>query len=108
MNIHISAKNDSHGFLKHFRRRWKIIAHESRCYINWPLFDISKSCNFKQPRCNKVSYYSYRFTKVAVDAQVKALDGKAYDILYVGTGKLEQLCAAANKGTRTDLIMKIP
>lgn len=55
-----------------------------------------------------MSYYSYRFTKVAVDAQVKALDGKAYDILYVGTGKLEQLCAAANKGTRTDLIMKIP
>lgn len=35
---------------------------------------------------------SYRFTKVAVDPQVKALDGKAYDILYVGTGEIQQLC----------------
>lgn len=29
---------------------------------------------------------SYRFTKVVVDPQVKALDGKAYDVLYIGTG----------------------
>lgn len=34
----------------------------------------------------KLNVYSYRFTKVAVDPQVKALDGKAYDILYIGTG----------------------
>ena len=33
-------------------------------------------------------WYSYRFTKVAVDSQVKALDGKVYDILYIGTGEL--------------------
>lgn len=49
----------------------------------------------------EVSYFSYRFTKVAVDPQVKALDGKAYDILYVGTGELPQLCTTANKSTRT-------
>lgn len=35
--------------------------------------------------------FSYRFTKVAVDPQVKALDGKAYDILYVGTGGFLEL-----------------
>lgn len=31
--------------------------------------------------------YSGRFTSIAVDAQVRTPDGKAYDVLFVGTGK---------------------
>jgi hypothetical protein len=29
----------------------------------------------------------YRFTKIAVDAQVKTTNGRAYDVLFIGTGK---------------------
>lgn len=31
--------------------------------------------------------YSYRFTQIAVDPQVKVPGGKAYDVLFIGTGK---------------------
>ncbi|XP_053991231.1 semaphorin-1A-like isoform X1 [Hylaeus volcanicus] len=52
-----------------------------------PLMDDAVQSFFSLPVITKVSFnaYSYRFTKVAVDAQVKALNGKAYDILYIGT-----------------------
>lgn len=30
---------------------------------------------------------SYRFTQIAVDPQVKTPGGKAYDVLFIGTGK---------------------
>ncbi|XP_078033382.1 semaphorin-1A isoform X3 [Augochlora pura] len=49
-----------------------------------PLMDDAVQSFFAFPVITKVSF-NYRFTKVAVDAQVKALDGKAYDILYIGT-----------------------
>ncbi|KAI4477462.1 hypothetical protein M0802_014710, partial [Mischocyttarus mexicanus] len=49
-----------------------------------PLMDDAVQSYFAMPVITKVSF-NYRFTKVAVDSQVKALDGKAYDILYVGT-----------------------
>ncbi|XP_061927760.1 semaphorin-1A isoform X2 [Apis cerana] len=49
-----------------------------------PLMDDAVQSFFSLPVITKVSF-NYRFTKVAVDPQVKALDGKAYDILYVGT-----------------------
>ncbi|XP_076383199.1 semaphorin-1A isoform X4 [Megalopta genalis] len=49
-----------------------------------PLMDDAVQSFFAFPVITKVSF-NYRFTKVAVDAQVKALDSKAYDILYIGT-----------------------
>ncbi|XP_076224820.1 semaphorin-1A isoform X6 [Nomia melanderi] len=49
-----------------------------------PLMDDAVQSFFAMPVITKVSF-NYRFTKVAVDSQVKALDGKAYDILYIGT-----------------------
>ena len=30
----------------------------------------------------------YRFTQIAVDPQIKTPGGKAYDVLFIGTGKL--------------------
>jgi hypothetical protein len=30
---------------------------------------------------------SYRFTQIAVDPQIKTPGGKAYDVLFIGTGK---------------------
>lgn len=33
-----------------------------------------------------VFLYSYRFTQIAVDPQVKTPGGKAYDVLFIGTG----------------------
>jgi len=29
---------------------------------------------------------SYRFTQIAVDAQIKTPGGKTYDVIFVGTG----------------------
>ncbi|XP_076651758.1 semaphorin-1A isoform X1 [Halictus rubicundus] len=49
-----------------------------------PLMDDAVQSFFAFPVITKVSF-NYRFTKVAVDSQVKALDGKTYDILYIGT-----------------------
>ncbi|XP_076300986.1 semaphorin-1A isoform X3 [Lasioglossum baleicum] len=49
-----------------------------------PLMDDAVQSYFAFPVITKVSF-NYRFTKVAVDSQVKALDGKTYDILYIGT-----------------------
>ncbi|XP_015594724.1 semaphorin-1A isoform X2 [Cephus cinctus] len=49
-----------------------------------PLMDDAVQSYFTLPVITKITF-NYRFTKVAVDPQVKALDGKAYDILYVGT-----------------------
>ncbi|XP_066598820.1 semaphorin-1A-like isoform X2 [Prorops nasuta] len=49
-----------------------------------PLMDEAVQSHFALPVITKVSF-NYRFTKVAVDPQVKALDGKLYDILYIGT-----------------------
>lgn len=34
---------------------------------------------------------SYRFTQIAVDPQVKTPGGKAYDVLFIGTGKFLKL-----------------
>lgn len=31
-------------------------------------------------------FNSYRFTVIAVDPQVKSIDGKTYDVLFIGTG----------------------
>jgi len=43
-------------------------------------------------------YFSYRFTQIAVDPQVKTLDGKAYDVLFIGTdnGKVIKAVNAAS------------
>lgn len=30
----------------------------------------------------------YKFTRLAVDPQVRTVDGKTYDILIIGTGEL--------------------
>ncbi|XP_025160638.1 semaphorin-1A [Harpegnathos saltator] len=49
-----------------------------------PLMDDAVQSYFALPVITKISF-NYRFTKVAVDPQVKALDGKTYDILYIGT-----------------------
>ncbi|XP_063995901.1 semaphorin-1A-like isoform X1 [Diachasmimorpha longicaudata] len=49
-----------------------------------PLMDDAVQSFFALPVLTKVSF-NYRFTKVAVDPQVKALDGRTYDILYIGT-----------------------
>jgi hypothetical protein len=35
-----------------------------------------------------VLLFSYRFTEIAVDPQIKTPDGKTYDVLFIGTGKL--------------------
>lgn len=32
-------------------------------------------------------FYSYRFTQIVVDAQIKTPGGKTYDVIFVGTGK---------------------
>lgn len=40
---------------------------------------------FRQPLLIRVSF-QYRFTVIAVEPQVKSIDHKPYDILYVGTG----------------------
>lgn len=32
-------------------------------------------------------YFSYRFTQIVVDAQIKTPGGKTYDVIFVGTGK---------------------
>lgn len=42
---------------------------------------------FGQPLLIRVSF-QYRFTVIAVEPQVKSVDDKPYDILYVGTGKI--------------------
>lgn len=34
-----------------------------------------------------VFVFSYRFTQIAVDPQIKTPGGKAYDVLFIGTGK---------------------
>ncbi|XP_029677618.1 semaphorin-1A-like isoform X2 [Formica exsecta] len=49
-----------------------------------PLMDDAVQSYFSLPVITKTSF-NYRFTKVVVDPQVKALDGKAYDMLYIGT-----------------------
>ncbi|XP_051164916.1 semaphorin-1A-like isoform X2 [Leptopilina boulardi] len=49
-----------------------------------PLMDDAVQSFFALPVISKVTY-NYRFTKVTVDPQVKALDGKTYDVLYIGT-----------------------
>ncbi|XP_034934112.1 semaphorin-1A-like isoform X2 [Chelonus insularis] len=49
-----------------------------------PLMDEAVQSFFALPVLTKVSF-NYRFTRVAVDPQVKALDGRTYDILYIGT-----------------------
>jgi hypothetical protein len=38
-----------------------------------------------------VLFFSYRFTQIAVDPQIKTPGGKAYDVLFIGTGKLKQI-----------------
>jgi len=41
--------------------------------------------------CFRLRSHSYRFTVIAVDPQVKAIDGKTYDVLFIGTGKIRAL-----------------
>jgi len=41
--------------------------------------------------CVRLRSRSYRFTVIAVDPQVKAIDGKTYDVLFIGTGKIKDL-----------------
>ncbi|XP_044742054.1 semaphorin-1A-like [Chrysoperla carnea] len=54
-----------------------------------PLMEQTVPAYFSKPVLVHVSL-NYRFTTVSIDPQVKATDGKAYDVLYVGTddGKL--------------------
>ncbi|XP_076175638.1 semaphorin-1A isoform X3 [Ptiloglossa arizonensis] len=70
-----------------------------------PLMDDAVQSFFSLPVITKVSFnaYSYRFTKVAVDSQVKALDGKAYDILYIGTDD-GRVLKALNTGALDSLV----
>lgn len=40
--------------------------------------------------------HSYRFTQIAVDAQIKTPGGKTYDVIFVGTGELHTVTVAVN------------
>ncbi|XP_046429152.1 semaphorin-1A-like isoform X1 [Neodiprion fabricii] len=65
-----------------------------------PLMDEAVQPFFSLPVITKVSF-NYRFTKIAVDPQVKALDGKAYDILYIGTDEGRVLKALNTQAVNT-------
>ncbi|KAE8746549.1 hypothetical protein FOCC_FOCC006782, partial [Frankliniella occidentalis] len=49
------------------------------------LMDGSVASFFRQPVVIRTSF-NYRFTQIAVDPQVKTPGGKAYDVLFIGTG----------------------
>lgn len=51
------------------------------------LMDSAVPAYFSRPLQIRISL-QYRFSKIAVDQQVKTPDGKAYDVLFIGTGKL--------------------
>lgn len=34
---------------------------------------------------------SYRFTQIVADSQIKTPGGKTYDVIFVGTGKCDEL-----------------
>nr|CAD7592038.1 unnamed protein product [Timema genevievae] len=48
------------------------------------LMDEAVPAFFTRPIIVRISL-QYRFTKIAVDQQVKTADGKAYDVLFIGT-----------------------
>nr|CAD7257273.1 unnamed protein product [Timema shepardi] len=48
------------------------------------LMDEAVPAFFTKPIIVRISL-QYRFTKIAVDQQVKTADGKAYDVLFIGT-----------------------
>jgi semaphorin 6 len=59
--------------------------NDSATFVNeHPLMDKAVSAFFTRPLLVRVSL-EYRLTKIAVDWQVRALDGKAYDVLFIGT-----------------------
>ncbi|KAF4531834.1 hypothetical protein B566_EDAN000860 [Ephemera danica] len=51
---------------------------------NHALMDEPVPSFFGQPVVIRISM-QYRFTKIAVDSQVRTPDGKAYDVLFIGT-----------------------
>lgn len=44
-------------------------------------------------------FSSYRFTQIAVDPQVSVPGGKAYDVLFIGTGKIYKIIVLFMKAT---------
>lgn len=42
-------------------------------------------------------FFSYRFTQIAVDPQIKTPGGKSYDVLFIGTGKSFAKLFSSNK-----------
>lgn len=36
--------------------------------------------------------YSYRFTQIVADSQIKTPGGKTYDVIFVGTGNVLAYC----------------
>uniref|UniRef100_A0A224X817 Semaphorin-1A n=1 Tax=Panstrongylus lignarius TaxID=156445 RepID=A0A224X817_9HEMI len=48
------------------------------------LMDESVPSFFRQPILVRTSFH-YRFTQIAVDAQIKTPGGKSYDVLFIGT-----------------------
>lgn len=58
---------------------FKTMSKLSFIRLEGPNFEVNLCC------------YSYRFTQIAVDPQVKTPGGKAYDVLFIGTGKLTKL-----------------
>ncbi|XP_069678504.1 semaphorin-1A isoform X3 [Periplaneta americana] len=61
------------------------------------LMDEAVPAFFNRPILIRISL-QYRFTKIAVDQQVKTPDGKAYDVLFIGTddGKVIKALNAAS------------
>jgi hypothetical protein len=50
-----------------------------------------------------VFLFSYRFTQIAVDPQVKTPGGKAYDVLFIGTGKFTSCTKQLHKSGCSDM-----
>ncbi|XP_067003213.2 semaphorin-1A isoform X3 [Anabrus simplex] len=68
------------------------------------LMDEAVPAFFTRPIIIRISL-QYRFTKVAVDQQVKTPDGKAYDVLFIGTddGKVIKALNAASFDSSDDV-----
>jgi len=64
------------------------------------LMDEAVRSFYQQPIIVRTSV-NYRFTVIAVDPQVKAIDGKTYDVLFIGTdsGKVLKAINAASADT---------
>lgn len=54
-------------------------------YTSFKIFFFFSLLAYESIESNKRIEYSYRFTQIAVDPQVKTPGGKTYDVLFIGT-----------------------